>query len=122
MLIIHPIDKAMILHKLFTKIFNAILIISVLGFFILLSAFWYADVEKKESAVVDAIDNIYIFYHCKPKAEIETIGEVKVSVSLTGKPEELLQTLVKKAHKEFPQAQGIIITNDMGRADVIKFK
>lgn len=82
---------------------------------------------KKNTAEVATYQNIRVFTDCTPVAEYEYLGTVKgpgVSFS-SGQYEPVRDGLIRRAKKEYPQAEGIIlILKDMGydRADVIRFK
>lgn len=59
----------------------------------------------------------------KPTQDYDYLGSVKKSVAWSGKPDEMLNSLLKKVKKEYPNADGMIITNiDMDKADAVKFK
>ncbi len=78
---------------------------------------------KKNTAEVEQIQGLYIFLKSKPVMEYEVIGSEKTTVALKGNPQELLNIALKKAKKDYQNAEGIIFTNeDMDRYDYIKFK
>ena len=70
------------------------------------------------------MEGIKIFILCKPQSENIFLGTVKVpSVVWSAKAEELLKSLVKRTHKDFPTAQGLIITDlSFEKAEAILFK
>ena len=77
----------------------------------------------KSTATVDQMQGLYVFIQSKPKADFEYLGTVKKSIALTGKPQEMLNSMVKKVKNDYPQADGIIFTSvDMYKADAVKFK
>jgi ABC-type glycerol-3-phosphate transport system substrate-binding protein len=77
----------------------------------------------KSSATVDQKEGLYVFILSKPTAQYEYLGSVKKVLAWSGKPEEMLNSLIKKVKKEYPKANGIIFTNvDMDKADAIEFK
>ena len=79
--------------------------------------------SEKNNATVEQREGLYIFMLSKPTAEYNYMGSIDKKVSWSGKPEEMLNTMVKKARKEYPSAQGIIFTSiAMDKADVIQFK
>ncbi|MFN4083872.1 MAG: hypothetical protein ACK4K9_09590 [Bacteroidia bacterium] len=87
----------------------------------LLAAF--TSISDKGSATVDQKQGLYIFILSKPTTEYEYLGSVKKSVAWTGKPEEMLNSIIKKVKKDYPKADGIIFTSiDMDKADAIQFK
>lgn len=75
-------------------------------------------------AHVEQTEGVYIFMLSKPSTQYEYMGTIeKKGLVMTGKPEEMLNVMLKKAKKEYPQCQGIIFTKiDMYKADCIKFK
>lgn len=77
---------------------------------------------KKNTAEVDQEEGVYIFYHAKPVMEYEYIGTYKVGMVWDDKPRLLFAKLVKKTKEKFPNCDGIIIDNEMGKCDAIKFK
>jgi hypothetical protein len=90
-------------------------------FFLLLTAFTFF--VDRASGTVDQKQGLYIFMLSKPVAEYEYLGSVKKSLAWTGQPEEMLNSMIKKVKKDYPDANGIIFTSvNMERADAIKFK
>lgn len=82
---------------------------------------------KKSTAEVQSYENVLIFSDCKPVAEYEYLGTVKYNTGGFGgsQYEDIRDALLKKAKKEFPEAQGLILNLKKGqadKADVIKFK
>ena len=77
-------------------------------------------VVTKNTANVETYQNIRVFTDCKPVAEYEYLGTVKVTFASNGYYTELRDILLKNARKQYPNAEGIIINFD--KADVIKFK
>ena len=58
----------------------------------------------------------------KPNAKHQYLGSVKKSIAWTGQPEEMLNAMIKKVKKEYPNADGIIFTSvNMDKADAILF-
>ncbi len=76
----------------------------------------------KATAEVFQEEGLYIFYRSKPVKEYDYIGTYKVGMVWDDKPKLLFAKIVKKVKKEFPEAQAVIIDNDMGKCDAIKFK
>jgi len=81
---------------------------------------------KKSIADVDQIQGLYIFVDSKPVMDYEYLGTVKSTVSLgDGQYTGVRDRIIKKAKKDYPQADGIIITFKTGgtdKGDAIKFK
>lgn len=83
----------------------------------------FQTVADKSDATVEQREGLYVFVMSKPKAANEYLGTVKKSLALTGEPEEMLNSMIKKVKKEYPEAEGIIFTTiAMDKADAIKFK
>lgn len=98
------------------------IIIPILTIAIVASAFTFIE-DEKAKATVDQIEGLYVFIKSKPTAENEYLGSVSKALAWSGKPEEMLNSMIKKVKKEYPQANGIIFTSvDMDKADAIKFK
>jgi ABC-type glycerol-3-phosphate transport system substrate-binding protein len=77
----------------------------------------------KASAVVDQKEGLHIFIMSRPAGGSEYLGSVKKTVAWSGKPEEMLNSMIKKVKKEYPKADGIIFTNvDMDKADAVIIK
>lgn len=78
--------------------------------------------NKKNLATPDQVEGLYIFSFSKPASETTFLGTVKASITLTGNNTEAINKMVKKARKEYPTAQAIIVNSDFDKADVISFK
>ncbi len=77
---------------------------------------------RKSSADVEQEEGVYVFYRAKPVSEYEYLGTYKIGMVWDDKPRLLFNKLVRKTKEKFPNADGIIIDNDMGKCDAIKFK
>ena len=76
-----------------------------------------------DSAIVERIEGIYVFQFSKPLGNYDYQGTVKKLFVISGKPEEMINSLIKKCKKEYPDANAIIITSiDMDKADCITLK
>lgn len=96
------------------------LIIATLSIVVLTA---FTIVSDKGSATVDQKEGLYVFLLSKPTAENEYLGSVEKGFALTGQPEEMLNSMIKKVKKKYPKANGIVFTNlDMDKADAIQFK
>ena len=104
------------MKKILFACFAFIAILSICSFMVI-------EQIEKNSATVEQVNGLYVFYRAKPLAEYETLGSVKPGLTKTNKPGELTDALIKKARKEFPSGDALLIGDaDMGRAEVIKFK
>lgn len=81
---------------------------------------------KKNTAEVDQVQGIYVFTDSKPISEYDYIGSVKSGMSFSGSQySDIRDKLIKKMKKDFPDANGLILSLQAGgtdRADAIKFK
>lgn len=101
------------------KLFTIILIAVMFS----LTAFNYVTENTKATATVEQKQGLYIFILSKPTTEYNYLGSVKKNVAWSGKPEEMLNSMIKKMLKEYPKADAIIFTNlQMDMADAIQFK
>jgi hypothetical protein len=84
----------------------------------------FKTLEEKNTANVEKKEGLYIFVCSVPTAEYEYLGKVKKpSITMSSKPEELFNSLVSRCKKEYPQADGLIISNiNMNDAQCVKFK
>ena len=98
---------------------KAIILFLALG----VMSFGYYQSNEKASAQADQREGLYVFMLCKPTKEYNHLGSVKKSMAWSGKPEEMLNSMIKKVKKEYPEADAIVFTDvDMDRADAVKFK
>lgn len=83
----------------------------------------FTTISDKGSAKAEQQQGLYIFMFSKPTTEYEYLGSVKKGMALTGQPEEMLNSMIKKVKKEYPKAEGIVFTSvAMDKADAIQFK
>lgn len=75
-------------------------------------------------AFPDKENSLYLFVNSAPKNIYESLGSVKVGITLTGSYSELKNSLISKAKKKYPEAEGLIFNteNNCESAEVIKFK
>jgi hypothetical protein len=87
-------------------------------------AFKAANYEpKKGTSEVELNQGVYIFIHSKPVLEYEYKGTCKLGVTWSGKASEAINGMIKKVKKDFPEADGIIFTDEnLWQADAVKFK
>ena len=89
---------------------------------VLWSGFVQDCLTDKDVGKVEQIESLYVFYRSKPCSKYEELGTVKVTISMTGKPEEMIELLTKKAKKNFPTGEALIISDaNMNTASVVKF-
>ncbi len=96
---------------------------SLIGLMCLIASFVPMQNDNKDMAKIDPVEGVSVFYQCKPVAASDYVGTIKVGVTMTNKTSDCLRALVKKVKKDYPGADGIIITDpDFQKADAIKFK
>lgn len=79
-------------------------------------------VIKNNTAEVEQEEGMYIYYRSKPVKEYEYLGSYKVGVIMDNSPKLLFNKLVRKTKEKYPDANGIIINNEMDKCDAIRFK
>jgi predicted small secreted protein len=79
---------------------------------------------KKDYANVNRISGLFIFLESNPLSDYEVLGTVKkTGLVWSGKPKEMQNILIRRALKDYPNCDGIIIDDiSMDHATVIKFK
>jgi len=89
-------------------------------------AFTLANYEpKKSTGEVEQMQGLYIFTDSKPVLEYEYLGTVKASMGMDSQYQGVRDKLVKKAKKDYPDADGLIMQFKSGgtdKCDAIKFK
>jgi hypothetical protein len=105
-------------------ILSFVLGLSIPCFFAFRSDFY--DV-RKSTADVDQVEGMYIFTDSKPVAEYDFLGSVKASFSMSGSYGEIRNKLARKAKKDYPTANALIIHMGGGqlqadRADAVLLK
>lgn len=88
-----------------------------------LLSFKIQEAIRKDSATVDQIQGVYVFIHSKPNKEYEYLGSFNPKVVPSSDAKPVINYLIKKGKENYPQADGIIFTDDkLQKADMIKFK
>jgi hypothetical protein len=86
-------------------------------------AFTVANYEPKNStAEVEQEEGMFVFYRSKPVSEYEYLGTYKIGLVWDDKPKLLFNKLIRKTKEKYPNANGVIIDNEMDKCDAIKFK
>lgn len=80
--------------------------------------------SDKNLARVKTYQGFYLFMQSEPVQEYEVLGTVKkTGIVMSDSPDAMLNTLVKRTAKDFPQTEGIIFDDaTMEHATCIKFK
>lgn len=98
---------------------NTLLLLTLLFLFPLLSF----QSNSTRTATVEPVSGLYIYWHSRPTDDYKYIDSYTIQVAWSGKPEELINTLINKVKKKWPEANGIIITDDgLAKCDVIQLK
>lgn len=83
----------------------------------------FAASPNDRTAKVQRTGAVFVFVECYPTDEFDVVGSESIGITMSGKYSEIKEKLLKKAAKDFPTADGIIIASpDEGKATVIKFK
>ena len=78
---------------------------------------------RKNTAETDQAQGMYLFHQARPVGEYEVLGTVKVGGMVSSvKFETCRDVLLKKAKKEYPKADGLLVDGNAFQADAIKFK
>lgn len=69
------------------------------------------------------VEGFKIFILCTPVDDYEKLGYIKVGMTWSGKPDQLMNKILKKAKNDYPTGDAILINGiDLEQAMVIKFK
>jgi len=102
------------------KLQFVLLVVLLVG--LLLSSFSVTDNQNISYAEVDRVDGIYIFHFCEPVKEYDYLGTITLKIVWSNSPDKLITTMTKKCKNMYPNGEGIIISDDMGNFQVIRFK
>jgi len=90
-----------------------------------LAAFTVINYEpKKATAEVEQMQGLYIFTDSKPVLPYEYLGTVKTSIVMDTQYQGVRDKLIKKAKKDYPNADGLIMQFRSGgtdKCDAIKY-
>ena len=76
----------------------------------------------KTNATVEQVNGISVFSFSKPTASYDVIGTVKLPGICSDRSDKRMEILINRAKNDHPSANAIIINNEFGKAEVIKFK
>jgi hypothetical protein len=97
----------------------------LLGIFCAITfAFTANIVDSKGLANVDQERGLYIFIRSKPASDYEFLGKVNMpAIVWNGRPREMMNIAIRRAAKQFPKADGIIIQDEsFGKVEAITIK
>lgn len=102
-----------------TPLFLALLFFSTAR---LLYAFQAA--PDKSACNAEKIEGVYVFIHCKPVAQYDFVGTVKITGMVSvNSLDHMMNLCIKQARKDYPTADAIIVTGaNCEKADAVKFK
>ncbi len=99
---------------------NNYLILSIL----IISSLAFTTSEAERLAQVNQMDGLYIFVDSRPVEPYKILGYVRKNLTWTGEYKEIKAGLIRKARKNFPESDALIIDfNTWGNniAEVIRF-
>jgi hypothetical protein len=84
-------------------------------------------IQDKSNAKVQKIQGVYIFIKSEPQLDYEIIGSMKGPTFGSHEFDDLLEAIIKKQKKEFPQGEGILFDGSIKQThntnvSIIKFK
>lgn len=83
---------------------------------------WSAPDINKGDALANRAGDYYLFHLCVPKNDYRVIDHIKVSVAWSGKPDELMNIIKRKANRANIDFDGIIFNENLSEAELIIFK
>lgn len=96
-------------------LFSLLVVLSALTFV------GFKAISNHASATVDSEQGLFLFVKSKPTEEYDFLGTVKTGAVIPNyKFETILDILIKRAKKDFPAGDGLIMRDY--EADVIQFK
>lgn len=99
--------------------------IAALTLLVSISLSSFAQDYDKSVARVQKNNGIFAFCDNEPISDYEIVDRAKVSISWSGQFNEIRNKLVKKAVKDYPNADGIVISMSNSSSDkaiILKFK
>lgn len=79
-------------------------------------------VKNCNTAKVEQIEGLDIYYKSKPICEYEYLGTVKPPTLARDKPSGVLRITIKRTKDQFPNANAIILDDNMTRPAAIRYK
>lgn len=75
-----------------------------------------------DTATADQSEGLYIFHYSKPVAEFEVLGTLKLpGLTYSERADKCLETLIKRAKKDFPRVEALLVNSEFSKAECIKF-
>lgn len=80
-------------------------------------------IADKSAARAEMYQGYYIYLFSKPVSQYEYLGTVKSGSTWSGKFDQYLEQVIKKAKKDFPNADALVFNGtEVWQCDAIKFK
>ena len=96
--------------------------IFVLGFVVLMATVNFTDNTAKNQAIAKREGDFYLFHLSIPANDYIVVNTIKAGTTWSGSPDQLFDNLIKKAKKEGIKFDGLIISDNMGSAEMIIYK
>ena len=103
------------------KLFPLLMVCAFFAFMLSL-AFTQTTEQNCNTAEVEQVQGYDIYWKSKPVCEYEYLGTVKSAAIVPGKPANVLLHMIKRAKKEYPKADAIILDGSMYVLDAVKYK
>jgi hypothetical protein len=85
--------------------------ISFIAVFIMVIGLFSFKNNEEKIAKINKIDGLYIYYLTEPAGDYENLGSIKsTGMVLSKQPEMLLSYWIKRAKKQYPEANGMIVS------------
>jgi len=89
---------------------------------LLLSSFKVAYDIKTNTAEVETVQGLHIFYRSKPVSEYTYLGNYEVKLIWDSKPDLLFDKIIRKVKEKYPSANAVIIADNIESAQAIIIK
>ena len=74
-------------------------------------------------ANVEIIENVGVFAYCKPDCGYDVLGTVKLPGLVSSeRADRCIETLLKRAKKDFPSTEALILNTEFSKAECVKFR
>ena len=104
-------------------LYATLLVIFLLPLFAVVTSAKLVQLAPAQTAKVQPVQGVFIFYLCTPAQPFDVLGEIKVKQQWTGEPKEQVKTALKSALEQYPTANGILFTDlNMQKAQAIKLQ
>lgn len=103
----------------FTMKSKVLILVAIVAVF---SLFAFTVAQTKSLANVDQQEGVFLFIHSKPAGDYKFLGKVNMpEIVWNGKSKEMINIAIRRAKKQFPDADGIIFqSEDLAKVDAVK--